>query len=389
MGEEALRPAEEQSLHGYWDGDDRPDPLVAQSAPEFVAQLRALVQWSGLTLDEVEQLARANGDVLPPSIVSAALSHHTLPPEEVVVALVAAIGDDDDMVELWASVLWRLEESETAVSRMAPLSAPPPVSSMTGAASVAAVRQYSGGALADAIHKRRHQNSWTGLHRSFKKGLRATGFGSKYGRWPVPAAIGVTVFILVAGVAWAMASGGDGEKTAQQRSNPCCKAGAEGGARASGVPEGQVSPSGLPMVIPVPSTSTKPTNSPTPRQSPRNSPTPTQTQTQLNPSLDGNGNATCADSSGNWVVTLSVTAVLTGAPSGNNPQGRAGKPGDPRPFTLNGDGTTSFTGQATITIGASAEPASGSVEWNVSVTVTGAGSVPDSGTATYSCSAGT
>ena len=74
-------------------------------------------------LEEIEQLARANGDILPPSIISAALSHNTLPPEEVVVALVAAIGDDDDMVELWASVLWRLEEIEAATT-MAPAVAP-------------------------------------------------------------------------------------------------------------------------------------------------------------------------------------------------------------------------------------------------------------------------
>jgi len=396
VGEEALRPAEERYVDGYWAGDDRPDPLVAQSAPEFVTQLRALVQWSGLTLEEIEQLARANGDILPPSIVSAALRHNTLPPEEVVVALVAAVGDDDEMVELWASVLWRLEEIEAATTmtphvtphvtpHMAPHSAPPrarPVSSVAGS------RRYSGGSLAQAVQRRQNQNSWTGLHRGFQKGLRAKGFGSTLGRWTVPVAIGATIFVIVAGVAWAVARGGDEEHVAEPRSNPCC-IGESGEATPSAGPEEEISPSAMTMVLPLPSSSTK--ASPTPKPStapPRNSPSPTQTQTQLNPSLSGSATGTCGRSGSNRVVDLTVTAVLTGAPAGNNPQGQAGKPGDPQqPFTLSGSGGISFSGQVSITVGPDTEPATGSIQWSVTVTVPGAGPVQASGSEPYSCSA--
>jgi hypothetical protein len=383
VGEEALRPTEERSLQEYWDGDDRPDPLVAQNAPEFVAQLRALVQWSGLTLEEIEQLARANGDILPPSLLSAALSHRTLPPEEVVVALVAAIGDDDDMVELWASVLWRIEEGETA-QFMAPLSAPPPPSPATGEEAVGAARQYSGGALAQAIHKRRDKDSWTGLHRGFKKGLRATGFGAKYGRWPLPAAIGATVLILIVGAAWAMTGGDDGEKTAVPPPSPCCITDPS----ASADPEALVLPSDLPSDLPFPTASTRPTSSPNPRQPlpPGMIPTPTETQTQLNPDLNSNGSkGACVDDGANWVITLSVTATLTGAPQGDSPQGLAGKQDDLRPFNVNGGGTTSFHGQMTITLGPNGETASGTVAWSLTVTVPGFGPVSDGGSEGYSC----
>jgi len=383
-----LRPTEERSIHGYWDGgDDRPDPLVAQSAPEFVAQLRTLVQWSGLDLEEIEQLARANGDILPPSIVSAALSHNTLPPEEVVVALVAAIGDDDEMVELWASVLWRLEELEAATitaphsAPMMPPMPPPmaPVSSVTGS------RHYTGSALEQAVQKRRNKDSWTGLHRSFQKGLRATGFGSKIGRWPAPVAIGVAFLIFVGGVGWALMGGGpDGDKATEPRANPCCVAGS-GGPGASASPEGEASPSEMPVVIPFPSGSTKP--SPTPKPSPtRNSPTPTQTQTQLNPQLSGSANGECGDNGTDRYVDLSVTANLTGAPAGNNPQGQAGKPGDLQPLNTSG-GPTSFRGTIRVVVGALPAAATGSIDWNVTVTVDG---VPEpvraSGSRNYDCS---
>lgn len=377
-----MRPTEERSLHGYWAGDDRPDPLVAQNAPEFVAKLRALVQWSGLALEEIEQLARANGDILPPSIVSAALSHNTLPPEELVVALVAAVGDDDEMVELWASVLWRLEEEADATQYMAPHSAPPP---LVPVSAVAAARQYSGGALAQAVQKRRNQNSWTGLHRGFQKGLRATGFGAKLGHWKAPLAVSATIFVLVVGVSWALASRSSHDNNAQPRSNPCCVAGSAGGSSGSPQPAGELTPSGMALVPPVPTSSTKPTQSPTPKLSPpRNSPTPTQTQEQLTPTLTGSATASCTNNGTDWVVTLNVTATLTNG-SGNSPQGQAGKPGNPQPFSLSGTGTT-FSGQASITVGPNTDPPpSGNIDWQVTVTVPGTGMVSDNGSKSYSC----
>jgi hypothetical protein len=139
-------------------------------------------------------------------------------------------------------------------------------------------------------------------------------------------------------------------------------------------------------MMPLPSASTKP--SPTPRPSPpRNSPSPTQTQTQQQPQLTGNASSTCMNNGTDWLVNLSVTALLTGATSGNNPQGRAGKPGDLQSFTLNGDGSASFSGSASINVGSSGGLVTGSIDWSVTVIVQGAGSVTDSGTEAYSCGA--
>jgi hypothetical protein len=310
------------------------------------------------------------------------LSHHTLPPEELVVALVAAVGDDDEMVELWASVLWRLEEQGDATQYLAQQSAPAPQVS-----AVAAVRQYSGGALAQAVQKRRNQNSWTGLHRGFQKGLRATGFGAKLGQWKVPLTVSAAIFVVVVGVSWAVASRSGPADHAQPRSNPCCAAGSPGGSSASGQPAAEPASSGMPVELPVPTSSTKPTQSPAPRTSPpRNSPSPTQTQTQLAPDLNGSATATCADDGTNWVVELSVTATLTNG-SGNSPQGQAGKPGNLQGFSMTGSGTT-FSGQATVNVGPRTDPPpSGSLEWRVTVTVPGTGMVSDGDSKSYTCGA--
>ena len=118
---------------------------------------------------------------------------------------------------------------------------------------------------------------------------------------------------------------------------------------------------------------------------PRNSPTPTQTQAQLNPQLSGSASASCRDNGTEWVVELSVTATLTGAPQGDNPQGQAGKSDNLKPFTVNGGGTTSFSGQASVSVGASGTNATGTLQWNVTVTVPGAGPEQDSGTESYNC----
>lgn len=104
-----MRLNDERALYGLADDDDRPDPANAQNAAEFVALLGALVEQSGLSLPEIEELAASKGYVLPEQIIATVLSHDALPPEELVVALVRSIGINDREVKYWVEVLWRLE----------------------------------------------------------------------------------------------------------------------------------------------------------------------------------------------------------------------------------------------------------------------------------------
>ncbi|SCL58879.1 hypothetical protein GA0070606_3008 [Micromonospora citrea] len=85
-----------------------PDPQAVGSAAEFVAQMRALRQWSGLTIRQVSRKAREAGDVLPHSTLNTALGRATLPREELVAAFVRACGGDQETVDGWITVRKRL-----------------------------------------------------------------------------------------------------------------------------------------------------------------------------------------------------------------------------------------------------------------------------------------
>ncbi|MFG1916545.1 helix-turn-helix domain-containing protein [Micromonospora sp. NPDC048898] len=86
----------------YTDGT-APDPATAGSAAEFVAQMRALRQWSGLTIRQVSKRARDAGDVLPHSTLNSALGRANLPRETLVAAFVRACGGDQDTVDHWVA----------------------------------------------------------------------------------------------------------------------------------------------------------------------------------------------------------------------------------------------------------------------------------------------
>jgi hypothetical protein len=89
-----------------------PNPHEAHSAAEFVAQLRGLRAWSGLTYRQLARRAMERGEVLPPSTVAAALNRETLPRTDLVGALVRACGGDDDTVEAWVGTRRRLAVEE-------------------------------------------------------------------------------------------------------------------------------------------------------------------------------------------------------------------------------------------------------------------------------------
>ena len=106
--------------------DRPPQPQEAGTATEFVAALRALRVWSGLTFRELEGKATANGDVLPSSTIAAALGRPTLPREQIVTALVRACGLDEAVVQDWLSARRRVAMGNPPVwTEPVPAAAPP------------------------------------------------------------------------------------------------------------------------------------------------------------------------------------------------------------------------------------------------------------------------
>ncbi|GGK47146.1 helix-turn-helix domain-containing protein [Streptomyces flaveus] len=68
----------------------------------FVAALRRLKAWSGLSYRQLERRATAAGHTLPYSTAATMLGRERLPREELVVAFVTACGVRDDEAEAWA-----------------------------------------------------------------------------------------------------------------------------------------------------------------------------------------------------------------------------------------------------------------------------------------------
>ncbi|MFI1939057.1 RICIN domain-containing protein [Streptomyces purpureus] len=86
------------------DGERALDPREARSPAEFIAQLSALKEWSGLTYRELTARAEAVGDVLPRSTVANMLARTTVPREELLTAFVRACGAGPAAVESWLAV---------------------------------------------------------------------------------------------------------------------------------------------------------------------------------------------------------------------------------------------------------------------------------------------
>lgn len=93
-------------------GHGAPDPEQAHSSAEFVAQMQALKEWSGLTYRELTSRAEAVGDVLPRSTVANMLSRSTVPREELVAAFVRACGCGPGVSDSWLRVRKELTRRE-------------------------------------------------------------------------------------------------------------------------------------------------------------------------------------------------------------------------------------------------------------------------------------
>ncbi|SFN32321.1 hypothetical protein SAMN04489713_1011153 [Actinomadura madurae] len=85
-----------------------PSPAAACDEAEFIAALRRLKAWSGLSYRQLERRAADAGRVLPYSTASTALGRTTLPREELLVAFVLACGLDDGEAASWVAARKRI-----------------------------------------------------------------------------------------------------------------------------------------------------------------------------------------------------------------------------------------------------------------------------------------
>ncbi|MEV4753921.1 helix-turn-helix transcriptional regulator [Micromonospora sp. NPDC049559] len=126
-----------------------PGPDEAGSPAEFVAALRGLKEWSGLTYRQLQRRADEAGGVLPHSTLAAVLNRSTMPREELVATFVRACGGDDAAVATWLAVRRRIA---VAATRSRPDGAGPPrdeASGVPGTDAPAAAEPPPGGALPD------------------------------------------------------------------------------------------------------------------------------------------------------------------------------------------------------------------------------------------------
>lgn len=90
-----------------------PSPAAATDETTFVAQLRRLKTWSGLSFRQLERNATNSGDVLPSSTAATMLNKNRLPRAEVVAGFVRACGVTD--VRPWLHTRTRIADGTTAV----------------------------------------------------------------------------------------------------------------------------------------------------------------------------------------------------------------------------------------------------------------------------------
>ncbi|RDI69343.1 hypothetical protein DFR76_101881 [Nocardia pseudobrasiliensis] len=109
-----------------------PEPNEIDSVTSFVAALRGLRTWCGLTYRQLEGKAAADGNVLPSSTIATTLGRATLPREPFVGAFTRACGLDEDEVNRWLDARRRIavgQESQTdgatAPEAAEPVVAPP------------------------------------------------------------------------------------------------------------------------------------------------------------------------------------------------------------------------------------------------------------------------
>ncbi|WP_327714852.1 hypothetical protein OG381_04870 [Streptomyces sp. NBC_00490] len=95
-----------------------PDPTAGEAA--FMAELRRLKAWSGLSYRELERAAHAAGEVLPYSTAATMLRRERLPREAVLVALLIACGLGAEETRQWVAARRELAMGARPVPAPAP-----------------------------------------------------------------------------------------------------------------------------------------------------------------------------------------------------------------------------------------------------------------------------
>ncbi len=267
-------------------------------------------------------------------------------------------------------------------------------------------REYSDGALAAAVHKRQHSDTWVGLHRRTTAtggdDERADRFGLKdlvppivlRAGWSTRVMLGVLAIVLILIAAGAIVGGLRKDIVADPPGEDVCcldddQYGDPGSPSPSQTPSPVTSPTGTGAAAPI--VNPKPTPTPTTAtpQQPRPTPTtPSQTPPQAqNPQLTGTANAICVRRGQEWWVDIPVSASLSGASSGTSPTAMAGQADSMRSFPLGGSGTTSFSGQTSVYIAPYSEFASvfGNIQWSVTVSVPSGAKIGTSGRESFRC----
>lgn len=93
-----------------------PSPAAATDAATFMAELRRLKTWSGLSFRQLDRRAAAVGDTLPYSTASTMLGKNRLPREELLIAFVKACGLHGDDLYAWLSSYARIAHGPAAAS---------------------------------------------------------------------------------------------------------------------------------------------------------------------------------------------------------------------------------------------------------------------------------
>src|SRR5690606_32598566 len=83
-------------------GNDPPRPDDTGTV-EFVASMRKLRRWSGLTFRELAIKAQASGGSLPASTLASALNRTSLPRQKIVAEFARACGLDEVSVANWVA----------------------------------------------------------------------------------------------------------------------------------------------------------------------------------------------------------------------------------------------------------------------------------------------
>lgn len=155
-----------QNHRGATADDGLPQPADVTDPAQFVAAMRQLRLWAGLSYRQLERRADAAGDVLPRATLAGVLNRPELPREQLLASFVRACGGDEDMVGAWVKARRRLAvetENSSAAGSARPAAASEPVHSVEEPLSATAMEGKDGGPPAGAGPGRVPQErSWTG-----------------------------------------------------------------------------------------------------------------------------------------------------------------------------------------------------------------------------------